>query len=83
MVAIRGVVPRNVAFLPVERHLVGLEDHVRKCVNILESMSGATGLLGLVGMGGIGKTCLAKEIFNRFVGEKKFQAMSFLEGDYG
>ena len=46
-------------------------------------MSGAIGLLGLVGMGGIGKTCLGKEIFNRFVGEKKFQAVSFLEGDYG
>ena len=43
------------------------------------SSGSATGCLGLVGMGGIGKTVLAKEIYNCFVGEKTFQATSFLE----
>ena len=67
--------------LYIEHHMVGVEEHVRTCINKLEMMSGATCILGLVGMGGVGKTCLAKEIYNYFGGAKKFQAMSFLEID--
>jgi hypothetical protein len=67
--------------LQVERHIVGLEEQVNTCVEKVDMMSDDRGLLCLVGMGGIGKTSLAKEIFNCMVGRKKYQAMSFLEID--
>ena len=67
--------------LYIKHHMVGVEELVRTCINKLEMMSGATCILGLVGMGGIGKTFLAKEIYNYFGGAKRFQVMSFLEID--
>ena len=67
--------------LQVEPHLVGLNDHVNRCVSHLESMDCGVCVLGLVGMGGIGKTTLVKEIFNHLAGHDKFQVMSFLKID--
>ena len=65
--------------MQVESHLVGLEEHVVTCVNKLKTMSSVTSFLCLVGMGGIGKTSLAKVIYNHLVNKKNFKAMSFLE----
>ncbi|KAG0557244.1 hypothetical protein KC19_11G113000 [Ceratodon purpureus] len=68
--------------LQVDRCMVGVEEHVHACVKKLEMITNTTGLLGLVGMGGVGKTSLAKLIYNHFVNHKKFQAMSFLTVDH-
>lgn len=65
--------------LEVEQFKVGLEGPTRRCIEALESMAGGTGMLGLVGMGGVGKTTLAKEIYNHFVAQTRFKSMTFLE----
>ncbi|KAG0563881.1 hypothetical protein KC19_8G066900 [Ceratodon purpureus] len=67
--------------LQVDRCMVGVKEHVHTCVEKLEMISNTTCLLGLVGMGGVGKTFLAKLIYNHFVNHQKFQAMSFLTLD--
>ena len=81
MDAIVSVLPRNEA-LQVEPYLVDLKKHVHTCMNNLKKMTGAMHLLYLVGMGGVGKTCLAKEIYNHLVKDNKFQAKSFLKIDH-
>ncbi|KAG0607697.1 hypothetical protein M758_8G048300 [Ceratodon purpureus] len=69
--------------VPIEHHLVGVEEQMNACIMTMKvPMSSPTRLLGLVGMGGIGKTTLAKAIFNHFVGCKNFQVMSFLKMDH-
>ena len=68
--------------LQVDCQLMDMGEHLNMCINKLKLMSArATCLLGLVGMGGVGKTSLAKELYNYFVGHETFQAISYLEVD--
>jgi hypothetical protein len=59
----------------VVQHRVGLQESVAEVVKQL----GRVGILGIVGMGGIGKTTLAKEVYNEFAKRQSFERQTFLQ----
>ncbi|XP_056165275.1 disease resistance protein TAO1-like [Syzygium oleosum] len=62
--------------LYVPKQLVGLDGHLKEIMNWIDSPSVNARMLGIYGMGGIGKTTLAKCIYNKLL--KKFVHASFL-----
>lgn len=60
----------------VAKHLVGLDSCVMSLLNLLDVESNDVQFVGILGMGGIGKTTIAKAVFNRI--HRTFEGSTFL-----
>ena len=57
--------------------LVGINSHVETVTKLLDIESNDVRMVGITGLGGIGKTTIAKAIYNSF--SNHFKAKSFVE----
>ncbi|CAN0911387.1 Disease resistance protein L6 [Linum grandiflorum] len=64
-------------YMLVTDELIGIESHVEKVTKLLSSDSEGVRIVGIHGMGGIGKTTIAKAVYNGIFGQ--FDRFCFLE----
>ena len=65
--------------LDVAPYTVGLESRIEKLMSLLDVRSNGVQVLGLHGMGGVGKTTLAKALYNKLGGS--FVCLVFMKND--
>ncbi|KAM7496894.1 hypothetical protein LguiA_021308 [Lonicera macranthoides] len=61
----------------VPKYLVGMDSHIKEMEGLLYSDSNGLRIIGILGMGGLGKTTIAKVIYNKL--SEHFKHSCFLE----
>ncbi|CAN6924414.1 unnamed protein product [Brassica oleracea] len=61
-----------------EDHLVGLEENVEQLVGYLAEEDSSSQVVSITGMGGIGKTTLARQVFNHEIVKSHFPGLAWV-----
>ncbi|XP_039166264.1 disease resistance protein RUN1-like [Eucalyptus grandis] len=67
---------KRLFLLNVPEQLVGIDDHVEEIMSKIDAKFNGTRIIGIYGMGGIGKTTLAKVLYNKL--SSHFENRSFV-----
>ena len=68
----------NPKLLLIEKHIVGMDVHLEELKSLLKMQLDDVRMVGIYGIGGIGKTTIAKMVYNDILCQ--FNGASFLEG---
>ncbi|GAB4846462.1 hypothetical protein Ancab_025467 [Ancistrocladus abbreviatus] len=70
--------PRAFPYSDIDEHVVGLRKHIKDMVDLLTREHGLLSLLVIAGMGGLGKTTLARKLYNHESVKFYFQCQAWV-----